>query len=302
MMHRFFFSVSFAPGWLSLLRCGTGLLLLLTGLQLWPDFDMLYGAGSIVDHRLLSESEGTTLTGFTGRGHLVAYIVCCALLAWGRWARLWAVMLCFLHHQLYFAQPAFTYGFDYIAASALFYCVWFPVGNPASRWATPCLRVLQLHLCVIYFFGGLDKAIGPTWHNGEALWKAMHLPDLAGAWRPDTTLLARHPLVVTLIGWMVIILELAYPVYIWLRRIRPIWLWSIVGVHAGIALFMGLYHFSAIMMMLNVCAFYLPYRGSTRVFKQIVNQYHHPASSLLRRSDPPKEASDEALKPNAQEI
>lgn len=300
-MHRFFFSDPFPPLWLALLRCGTGLLLLLTGLQLWPDFDLLYGAGSIVDHRLLSGRAGTGPMDFTGRGHLAAYIVCCALLAWGRWPRLWAVLLCFLHHQLYLAQPAFTYGFDYIAASALFYCVWFPVGNPASRWATPCLRVLQLHLCAIYFFGGLDKLIGPTWHNGEALWKAIHLPDLAGAWRPDTSFLAHYPPVVTLSGWMVIILELAYPLCIWLRPVRPVWLLGIVGVHTGIALFMGLYHFSAMMIMLNVCAFYLPYRKSTRLFKQIDSQYHHPASPPLHRPDPLAEAGGTALKPNAQE-
>src|SRR5690606_21616842 len=119
---------------------------------------------------LLPWSEGAPFIGLSGRVYLVAYVVCCAFLVWGRWARLWAILLSFLHHQLYFAQPAFTYGFDYIAASALFYCVWFPVGNPTSPWATPCLRILQLHLCVIYFFGGLDKAIGPSWHVVDARW------------------------------------------------------------------------------------------------------------------------------------
>lgn len=302
MIHRFFFSATFPPGWLPLLRCGTGILLLLTGIQLWPDFDILYGPGSIVDHRLLRVGGDSFLPmGGTSRGYLAAYIVCCALLVWGRWARLWAILLCFLHHQLYTAQPAFSYGFDYIAASALFYCAWFPVGNPESRWATPCLRVLQLHLCLIYFFGGLDKIIGPTWHNGEALWKAIHLPDLNGAWRPDTALLAQHPTVLALLGWMVILLEVAYPAVIWLRRLRAPWLCGIIGVHAGIALFMGLYHFSAVMMVLNLCAFYLPYRNPSSLSKQIVNQYQQPATSSFQRTDPPKEMRDNAPQPNAQD-
>ena len=302
MMNRFFFSTPFSPDWLPLLRCGTGILLLLTGVQLWADFDILYGSQRIIDHRLL-RIDGRYPEGglIFQRGHLAVYIACAALLAWGRWARLWAVLLCLLHHQLYFGQPAFSYGFDFIAASALFYCVWFPVSNPGSRWATPCLRVLQLHLCALYFFGGLDKVLGSTWHNGEALWKALQLPDLAGAWRPDIAWLGQYPLLVAALGWLVVLLELAYPVCIWLRHTRQLWVWGTVGMHVGIALFMGLYHFSAMMVILNLCAFYLPYRKSARS-EQIVHPYHHPAPSARQRPDPSEAAHGAIPNTNAPSV
>ncbi len=237
-------------------------------------------------------------TGTLGKGYLISYIVLCILLTAGLFTRLTALLLCLLHQVLFMANPAFSYGFDFVAASAIFYCVCFPVGHYRSvdallfgkrgcLWATPCLRVLQLHLCFIYFFGGLDKLIGPTWHNGEALWKALHLPDLSGALRPDITVLGRHPQVIAALGWFVVILELAYPLCIWLRRIRPLWLCGIVGMHAGIALFMGLYHFSAIMVLLNVVAFHLPYRKAPLPFEQIATQYHHQLTAQRpRRTNP----------------
>src|SRR5437762_14164315 len=39
-----------------------------------------------------------------------------------------------------------------------------------------CQRVLQLHLCVIYFFSGLTKLLGSGWWNGESLWRALTRP------------------------------------------------------------------------------------------------------------------------------
>ncbi len=290
MIQHFLFTARLHPGWLPVFRCGTGVLLLLTSLQLWPDFQLLYGSESVIDHRLLRLGEDDPAwmpsLGVISRGHLAAYMILCVLLVIGRFARLWAILLCLLHQSLYIAHPAFSYGFDYVAASTLFYCCWFPVGHTGSEWATPCLRVLQLHLCIIYFFGGLDKVLGPTWHNGEALWKALHLPDLAGAWRPDIGFLSQYPIAVAALGWSVILLELAYPVCIWMRRTRRLWLWGILGMHMGIALFMGLYHFSAIMMLLNVCAFHFPYRKSVSLPEQIATQYHHPATQPSRQVDP----------------
>lgn len=306
MIQHFFFASHLHSGWLHVFRCGTGVLLLLTSLQLWPDFDLLYGSGSVVDHRLLRLGEEapawTVPVGTIGRGHLAAYIILCVLLAVGRFARLWAVLLCLLHHTLYLSQPAFSYGFDYVAASAIFYCCWFPVSYGRSDWAAPCLRILQLHLCIIYLFGGLDKALGPTWRNGEALWKALHLPDLMGALRTDIAFLKHYPAIVTALGWFVILLELAYPLCIWLRHTRRVWLWGILGVHAGIALFMGLYHFSAMMMLLNVCAFYIPYRKTTFPDEQIATQYHHPAKEPSQRADPLQRAYHKATKPNAPNV
>src|SRR5262249_26718659 len=83
------------------------------------------------------------------------------------------------------------YGVDEFAHIALFYCVWMPVGyawsldrqngkvkgepTPLARLA---LRILQLHLCIVYFSSGIEKATGEQWWNGEAIWRSVMRLDL----------------------------------------------------------------------------------------------------------------------------
>src|SRR5690606_25680258 len=131
---------------------------LLSGIALWPDLQLLYGHANLVDHQLLAPSQNDVLFFRTvGYGHLIVYLLLCVALVVGFYSQ-WAAMgLCIVHHGIFIAQPAFSYGFDYLAASAIFCCFWFPVDRRHSSWATPCLRVLQFHLCLIYFFGGFEK-------------------------------------------------------------------------------------------------------------------------------------------------
>jgi len=51
------------------------------------------------------------------------------------------------------------------------------------------------------------------------------------------------------------LLETSYPIFIWLRRTRRIWLVGIIAMHGAIAVLMGLYLFGLIMTVLNVAAF-----------------------------------------------
>src|SRR6185295_12232169 len=94
-----------------------------------------------------------------------------ALLAWG------------LHLALMTSGFASIYGVDQIANSFLFYLVVFPSGRawtfdsrPEQTIPLGCLRVMQIHLCVIYLAAGLEKATGSAWWNGEAVWQAVTQP------------------------------------------------------------------------------------------------------------------------------
>jgi hypothetical protein len=63
------------------------------------------------------------------------------------------------------------------------------------------------------------------------------------------------PLLAKIMGWSVLILETGYPVFIWLKPTRKYWLLGILGLHTGIAVFMGLQLFALIMILLNLYAF-----------------------------------------------
>ncbi|SEM58086.1 Vitamin K-dependent gamma-carboxylase [bacterium A37T11] len=272
---RFFYSNKFPPIWLSIFRVGTGFILLASFLSIGTDFSRLYHPNGILDIRLLKLDQHTTAIPslFESANPYVrtAYPLLCLLLMAGLSVRACAAMLLFLHGTIFMTQYAlYSYGFDYIAASCLFYCLLFPVNRyhsldgwlfklkPAKE-ETFWLRWLQLHVCIIYFFAGIGKLLGNNWRNGEALWKALTQPGFESTFKPDLHGLAAYPWIWVLAGQSVFLLEVSYPLFIWLKPTRKYWLWGIVGLHLSIALFMGLYFFSAIMILLNLCTFYYPY-------------------------------------------
>ena len=158
-----------------------------------------------------------------------------------------------------------SYGVDNFTTIGLFYLMIAPLPDCCSAdarlgfgKAKPAdlhglhRRVLQLHLCLVYCCGGLTKALGPAWWNGESIWRAVTRapfnvisPHFWAWWEPFLPLL----------GVGVFLLELGYPFFIWSKTTRPIWLVSILAMHVGIALAMGLYLFSLIMIVLNLAAF-----------------------------------------------
>jgi hypothetical protein len=105
---------------------------------------------------------------------------------------------------------------------------------------------------VIYFFSGLSKSIGLGWWNGTSLWRSLTSPpyDVISShiWMAGAPILP-------LLGISVWVLEIGYPLFIWLRKTRLIWFLAIFAIHLAIALTMGLYLFAFIMIILNLAAF-----------------------------------------------
>ncbi len=188
-------------------------------------------------------------------------------LALGYHARLSAALAWGLHLSLVTSGFASTYGVDQLANTFLFYLFLFPSGRAwtfASRSASArrvetipvaCLRVMQVHLCVIYLAAGLDKAMGSQWWNGEAVWQAVSQPAFATF---DLSGLGSHPWIAMLAGWGTVMVEVGYAFFIWPRRTRNAWFVATLGLHLGIGLFMGLVFFSSVMILLTTCLFLIP--------------------------------------------
>jgi hypothetical protein len=122
-----------------------------------------------------------------------------------------------------------------------------------SMGANLALRLIQVHMCIIYFFSGLTKLQGAEWWNGEAMWLALANYEYQAA---DTTWLAWHPWLLNLITHFTVVWELSFCVLVWLPMWRPLVLAGALFLHAGIGAFMGLWTFS--MIMLVGCASFLP--------------------------------------------
>lgn len=175
------------------------------------------------------------------------------------------------HTALMTSGQMAAYGVDMFAQIGLFYCLWFPVGHALSldrsrrtgsvsdqsdrpsfgAWLG--LRILQLHVCIIYTSSGVEKALGEQWWNGESIWRAVMGAPLGSP--IDCSFIAAVPWLAVGLCWSTLLLEAGVIVFVWHPRLRKLWLVGIVGMHVGIAVVLGLWTFSATMIVFDVTAF-----------------------------------------------
>lgn len=126
--------------------------------------------------------------------------------------------------------------------------LWLFPDNRPSISANIATRLLQLHLCAIYLFGGLAKARGQLWWDGTALWYAVSNYEYQSF---DLTFLSDYPTFFTALTHVTLFWEIFYIALVWPRLTRPIVLVIAVAVHAGIGLFLGMATFGLMMIFAN---------------------------------------------------
>jgi hypothetical protein len=114
-------------------------------------------------------------------------------------------------------------------------------------------RLIQVHMAVIYLFAGLSKLQGPSWWNGEAMWKAFANLEYQSM---DMTWTAWQPWLVNVLTHLTILWEVSYCVLIWNRLARPPMLLAAIATHIGIGACLGMWTFGLIMLVGN--AAFLP--------------------------------------------
>jgi hypothetical protein len=197
-----------------------------------------------------------------------AYVIALLALLAGAYARAAAALAWLAHAALTGGSLGQHAAADSMAHVALLYLVWTPCGATLAvdgrRRKKPCmpspaarlgLRMLQVHLCAVYASSGLAKASMPGWWNGDAIWKALaaaqHTP-IDPAW------LSAHPWLGTVSGWLVLAVELGYPVLMWPRRTRRTWVVTTAALHLAVAVLLGPAVLGAVMTVLTVAAFGIP--------------------------------------------
>jgi hypothetical protein len=118
------------------------------------------------------------------------------------------------------------------------------------------IRLIQVHLCIVYLFGGITKLKGTMWWDGSAVWFALANQEYQTV---DLTWLGQWPWLIALMTHLTVFWETFYPVLIWPRLTRPVMLIMAVAVHGGIALFLGMSTFGLAMLIGNL-AFIAPER------------------------------------------
>ncbi|MGE8377308.1 MAG: hypothetical protein ACN6PN_03130 [Sphingobacterium sp.] len=240
---------------LQLFPRGLGLLLSLAMIRLWPDLDLLYSSLLMPDELLPQYSEKWIIMLFdwaSPRLYAGLYIGSGLLLAVIRQNCAPAMLLFVLHYLFFVGYSPWSYGADYIGQTALFFSIFICIWGPSHYLQ----RFFRLQLIAFYFFAGLGKALGITWWNGEAVWKALQQPVMPAAFTVPLSA-HRYEYLWVGLGILTIIIELGYPLT-WTRRFRLFFTNSIILMHIGIALTMGLIHFSCLMIWYNLCAWNHP--------------------------------------------
>lgn len=282
-IYNFFFKKSENYDWITFFRISIGIFILLHFISILPDFNALFSTKGIIPSDILDVyvpnyiitlpkiihffgglgiTEQVVILGFK-----IIYILFALLLAIGFYPRIIAFLLLFLQIALIKGSSFYGYGVDFFTSMSLFYLILIPSDYEYSFRTflnqrikkinlTPYRRLFQLHLSIAYFFSGFDKMLGFNWWNGESIWKAVHLPFVNKDFNFDFTILAHYPIILIVIGWATIIIEMCYPIFIWMPKTRKIWLYLTISMHLGIALVLNLYFFSSLMIIWNITNFY----------------------------------------------
>lgn len=107
------------------------------------------------------------------------------------------------------------------------------------------MRLIQLHLCAIYFWSGHAKLKGSTWWTGDAMWRVLANEEYQTL---DLTWMAWVPWLPYLIAHVTVVWEVFFVVLVWNPRLRPLILLTGVMMHAGIGAFLGMWTFGLIMI------------------------------------------------------
>lgn len=284
------------PVWISSFRIYGSLIFLFHFLSILPDFQTFWGQNAIVNpdimdanidnlmptiydiHQLINKYAAL---GFQTVANTVAiiYIISLISLALGLMSKISAAIALLTHLVLMQSINIFIYGVDYMTTISLFYLLIFPVGkyhsldnyllkksNSDNFEQGIYLRIFQIHWCLAYFFSGLSKALGPTWWNGEAIWKALNSYNQASLFDPE--LWVHYPYIITFLGILTVLLELLFPIGVSVKILRKPWIVSIILMHIAIGALLGLYFFSIVMILINLVGFWFPYFKTLTIFSR----------------------------------
>ena len=281
--NRFWFSAT-DPATLGLIRIFAGAMMLYTHLVWTRDLPGFFGPKAWLNPEAVAAQPGYSVFRWSWFywihspallwiAHVAALIVF-ALLTIGFWSRTTSV-LAFLATISYINRASLAqFGLDDTNAMLAMYVMVGPSGAAYSvdRWlrrrraggqlaiepsigANIAVRLLQVHMCVIYLFSGIGKIKGDAWWSGDALLMTLvnkEYQSLDGTW------LMHYRTLAALLTHLTVFWEASYCVLVWPRLARPIVLALAVGIHLGIGAFLGMWTFGLAMIIGNL-AFVSPW-------------------------------------------
>ena len=265
---------------LGFFRIAVSLFALIQFIILFPDWMLLYGPQGLLPWQVADSLATSYMPSMTkimnvvsifnvsangvARGVTFVYFLSLVGLLLGYKTRIMGIIAWLSHLTLNTTGHFTAYGVETFLHIGLFYCAVLPVNCSWSidargkQLAVPAylvtlsVRVIQLHLCIMYCASGLEKAMGSQWWNGEAIWIAMQQDQFN---QVNIDWMANASWIPKLLCWGTLIVEIFYPFGMLFPKTKKLWFVSILSMHLFIAVFLGLQLFGALMLLLNAAAF-----------------------------------------------
>lgn len=287
--NRFWFR-STDPATLGVIRILAGSMLFYTHLVWSFRLTDFFGANGLVSQEAVQQVRTSQYAWTVYHGiesplviwgiHSIALIIL-ALFTVGFMTRITSFLTFFITVSYANRVPVALFGLDQINGMLALYLMLGPSGAVFSidRWivrsraggreqpiqwsiaANISIRLIQIHMCVIYFFAGCGKLFGETWWSGTALWLAFGNYEYQSL---DMTWIASWPLWINFLTHLTVLWEVSYAALIWPRWTRPLMLLLAILLHLGIAVAMGMITFGLVMLIANFS--FVPASVIRRVF------------------------------------
>lgn len=282
--NRFWFTPT-DPATLGLIRILAGAMIFYTHLVWSMDLNGFLGVGGRMSHDLSSRMQGQSPFAWSylplvdgspallWTAHLIALVIL-LMFTVGLFTRTTGVLSFIITISYAHRVPGALFGLDQVNGLLIMYLMLGAAGEaysldhwlkrrrniridgpPLSTVANVSIRLIQIHMCIIYMFAGMSKLGGETWWEGTAMWGALANSEYQSL---DMTWLAAYPLVINALTQISVAWELSYIFLVWPRLTRPLVIGMAIPLHLGIAICMGMITFGLAMLIANL-AFVSPW-------------------------------------------
>jgi hypothetical protein len=164
------------------------------------------------------------------------------------WIRRPFIFLAWVIHMGFMQRNfAASMGVDSMIMVFLFYLSFVEVWKKTNYdgLSRVMIRMIQVHMAIIYCYTGLEKLRGSSWWEGSALWLVFNNTQISLF---DLTWIAHFPVLLALLAHSTVIFELFFPAFVMNPKTKFYWLGLGVFFHVGIAVTLDLWGFSGLML------------------------------------------------------
>lgn len=255
-----------SPNTIILFKKAVYIYIILNGLISLPLAAEIWGPDSYLIHYYPVGNWGIKFLNIISRPDVNTYyllfvigqMICSIVALLGYMKRLMSVLLYFLSVNLYYSAGIIQNAGPNVLFVILFYMIF--MNEDASDHKNVSIKssdigltnfaliTAQIQICVIYFVSAVYKLLGPHWLDGSALYYVLHIEEFTTNW--VITYIADRDWLTIPITYLTVIFQLAFPITVWIKKLKPLTLWVGIAFHVLIILVMGLTDFGLIMLIM----------------------------------------------------